>query len=184
MLAPGDDANRFDQRKAGRIIGYVVKVQASGRGESCNCGATDPIDMDTHIEIIPDPALGNNSPQRVVVEITPRLRSIMAGQNKDWSSEALRAAMYHRWVEFEGWLFWDPDHVTGAINTDPPPDQGEPNWRATAWELHPVTSYRVLNGPPNFWNLGNIFSPRAVRAPAGASAVRPPAAPAPRRRER
>jgi hypothetical protein len=45
------------------------------------------------------------------------------------------------WVQFEGWLYFDLGHATEAENTAP----GNPeNWRATAWELHPVTKITVL----------------------------------------
>jgi hypothetical protein len=45
------------------------------------------------------------------------------------------------WVQFEGWLYFDLGHATEAENTA----RGNPeNWRATAWELHPVTKITVL----------------------------------------
>jgi hypothetical protein len=50
-----------------------------------------------------------------------------------------------KWVEFTGWLMFDTMHVDGAENTNP----GDPmNWRATCWEIHPVTSFKVLANPP------------------------------------
>jgi len=44
-------------------------------------------------------------------------------------------------VRFEGWLMFDIEHDEESENTSP----GRPvNWRATAWELHPVTAIHVL----------------------------------------
>jgi hypothetical protein len=51
-----------------------VRVKA-GSKETCNCHATNPIDLDTHIEL----ALSGSATrvQRVVVEVTPRIRKQM-----------------------------------------------------------------------------------------------------------
>ena len=49
--APNGDENRFNQNKAGTIQGYVVDVKTSQTPETCNCGAADPVDQDTHIEV-------------------------------------------------------------------------------------------------------------------------------------
>src|SRR5262249_40774498 len=51
MLAPGKDVKRFDQEKAARVRGLVIDVQVGGNHETCNCGATDPDERDTHIPI-------------------------------------------------------------------------------------------------------------------------------------
>ena len=47
--------------------------------------------------------------------------------------------------QIRGWLFLDQIHADEAENTTP---GRKKNWRATAWELHPVTSIEVLAGPP------------------------------------
>jgi hypothetical protein len=51
-----------------------------------------------------------------------------------------------KWVEITGWLLFDFEHVPEAENTNP---GGAKNWRATCWEIHPVTSIRVLDSPPD-----------------------------------
>jgi hypothetical protein len=143
MLAPGFDRQRFDQDKGARISGFVIRVSPGGKGETCNCGATTPVDMDTHIQL----GLSANAEEtdQVIVEVTPRLRKQMKDRGEDWSSAALKAKLEGKWVEFTGWLLFDIAHIKEAENTHP---NGPRNWRATCWEVHPVTSFRVLIGPP------------------------------------
>lgn len=61
MLAPGDDHGRFDQTRAARITGHVTDCIVAGSAhhdppahssESCNCGATSPLDTDSHIALV------------------------------------------------------------------------------------------------------------------------------------
>jgi hypothetical protein len=40
-------------------------------------------------------------------------------------------------------LFFDGEHEHQAENTEP---DGDRNWRATAWEIHPITSLEVVSG--------------------------------------
>jgi hypothetical protein len=43
-----------------------------------------------------------------------------------------------------GWLLFDAEHANAAANTAP----GRPrDWRATAWEVHPITSLEVVPRP-------------------------------------
>jgi hypothetical protein len=146
LLAPGDDTNRFDTNEAATISGFVIDVKVGGK-ENCNCQATNHIDMDTHIEL----AAHKDAPanQRVIVEVTPRLRLLMKGK-VDWTTETLKkttgeGGIKGKWVEVTGWLLFDDIHSDGAENTNP---GGKKNWRATCWELHPVTDIKVLPGPP------------------------------------
>jgi hypothetical protein len=146
MLAPGDDTDRFDPQEAAKVVGYVINVKVGGK-ENCNCQATNPIDMDAHIEL----ALHKDAPknQRVVVEVTPRFRLLKKEKGIDWSTESLEkttgTGIKGKWVEVTGWLLFDDIHRDGAENTNP----GNPmNWRATCWEIHPVTDINVLAGPP------------------------------------
>jgi len=59
----------------------------------------------------------------------------------DWSKDKLNSMLVGHWCEFEGWLYFDAGHVDQAENTAP---HNATNWRATAWELHPVTNIRVV----------------------------------------
>jgi hypothetical protein len=64
----------------------------------------------------------------------------MKAEGVDWSTKALRSKLLGRWVTFTGWMLFDEEHASQAENTNP----GRPrNWRATAWEIHPVTQIVV-----------------------------------------
>ncbi len=69
LLEPGDDRDRWSEGRAARIEGYVVSVMRGGI-EPANCYSLRM--RDTHIYV----ARNSNAPsrERVVVEITPRLR--------------------------------------------------------------------------------------------------------------
>jgi hypothetical protein len=41
----------------------------------------------------------------------------------------------------EGWLLFDREHAGESENTAP---GRAANWRATAWELHPVTKIEII----------------------------------------
>jgi hypothetical protein len=146
ILAPGEDTDRFNPQEAAKVIGYVINVKVGGK-EACNCTATNPIDMDTHIEL----ALHKDAPenQRVIVEVTPRFRLLKKTKGADWSTAALEKTsgdgIKGRWVEVTGWLLFDEMHTDGAENTNP---GGAKNWRATCWEIHPVTEIKPIDSPP------------------------------------
>jgi hypothetical protein len=145
LAQPGNDRTRWSNERAARIRGYVAVVKPGTLGESCNCGATAPIDSDTHIAIVTDPATANDKRTYVIVEVTPRIRQDLAKQNPpiDWSTDALKTRLLGKRVEFEGWMFFDSPHTSQATNTHPT-DPKHNNWRATCWEIHPVTAIQVL----------------------------------------
>lgn len=158
ILEPGEDHERFSTARAARISGWVVKVKGSG-GESCNCGMTKSLDTDTHIDIALTPDADKS--ECVVVEVTPRIRKMMADQGIDWRSSRLKNEILGRYVEFTGWLFFDTMHVGQAANTST--GSGEVH-RATCWELHPVTMMRFAEPPSIAGPAG--AAPRALRADA------------------
>jgi hypothetical protein len=147
ILSPGNDIDRFDATKGATIEGIVVRVK-EGSKESCNCHATDPIDQDTHIEMA---LSGSATPtQRIVAEVTPRLRKQMKDAGQDWSTRAFQGedgadGIVGKWLRITGWLFFDDIHLKVAENTNP---GGPHNVRATCWEIHPITALEVLSGPP------------------------------------
>jgi hypothetical protein len=59
----------------------------------------------------------------------------------DWSTDALRQNILGRCVRATGWMLYDAEHARESANTAAP---GREVWRATAWEVHPVTDLRVL----------------------------------------
>lgn len=142
MLAPGDDRTRWKSTSGAEITGYVLDVKPGG-GETCNCGKTDPAHTDAHIELVLHPT-DTQMTKSVVVEVTPRLQAIMAASGTDWSTTTLRKQLLHKWVKVQGWMTFDTQHANASENTNP---GGANNWRATAWEVHPVTSIRVVPAP-------------------------------------
>lgn len=148
LVKPGNDRTRWNSQRAARIRGYVAVVAPGTLGESCNCGAKAAVDTDTHIAIVADKSTTQDKRTYVIVEITPRLRENLAAQvpSIDWSTNSLKGRLPGKHVEFEGWLFFDAAHTGEATNTHPK-DPKHANWRATCWEIHPVTALQVLAAP-------------------------------------
>lgn len=139
VLASGNDSTRWSREDAAIFEGVVVGVKIGGI-ETVNCHAKDPAHRDTHIELALDP--NATEIQRVIVEVTPRWRAKMASI-ADWSTDALKQLLLGKRVRVTGWLFDDLEHETEAENTNP---GGAKNWRATIWEIHPITAIEVLPG--------------------------------------
>ena len=142
LLGPGDDRGRWDEQRGAVIVGYVHDVKPGGI-ETVNCRARDPRFRDTHIELVADPMDADGS-RRVIVEVTPRWRALMAARGVDWSTRTLRRQYLGRWVRVTGWLLFDAEHANASENSAP---GRERNWRATAWEVHPITSIEVVPRP-------------------------------------
>jgi len=141
LLAPGGDRGRWSDRRGATVVGYVRDVKPGGF-ETSNCLAKAREYRDTHIELVADPA--NASALPVIVEVTPRWRAMMAARGVDWSTATLRRQLLGRWVRVTGWLMFDAEHANAAMNTAP----GHPHdWRATAWEVHPITDLLVVARP-------------------------------------
>jgi hypothetical protein len=136
LLNPGDDTNRWSTDRAARIQGEVIDVEHAG-AEATNCFS--PWDRDIHILIAT--RKGASKSEHVVLEVTPPLRDWAREQGMDWTEKTLQAQLIGRWCEFEGWLYYDVGHAEESENIAP----GNPeNWRATAWEIHPITKITVL----------------------------------------
>jgi len=139
MLKPGDDVRRFTNSQAAEITGYVREVVIGGI-ESCNCNARDPRYRDTHIVLAPDPKEKRAS-RMVIAEVTPRWREVMRKRGVDWSTQALKKTLTGKKIRIRGWMLYDWHYTDESENTNP---GGRKNWRATAWEIHPVISIEVL----------------------------------------
>jgi hypothetical protein len=136
LLVRGDDSSRWSNDRAARIEGYVIDV-AYARPEATNCFS--PCRRDIHIVI----SNKKDAPktEQVVVEVTPNLQDEATEEGVDWSEQALQQKLVGHWCEFEGWLYFDVGHAAEAENTA----ANRPgNWRATAWEIHPVTRIIVI----------------------------------------
>jgi hypothetical protein len=136
LLRPGLDRGRWSESRAGRIEGYVVEVKAGGV-EAANCYSYRERDVHIHVAARP----GAPRTEWLVVEVTPRARRRAAESGLDWSADALGAKISGRWCRFEGWLLFDREHADESEHTAP---GARGNWRASGWELHPVTSIEVL----------------------------------------
>lgn len=136
LLKPGDDRERWSTQQAARIQGYVVAV-AYARPEAANCYVLWRCDIHINVAKRRDAPLS----EQVVVEVTPNFRDWAAQRGMDWSESTLRGQLLGHWVELEGWMFFDAGHVEEAENTAP---NNPRNWRATAWEIHPVTRITVI----------------------------------------
>jgi hypothetical protein len=138
LLASGKDANRWSDNSAAEIEGWVFDVKPGGV-ESVNCGASVLAGRDTHIEIVAN--LDDAGPtKRLIIEVTPRVRAMAATKGQDWSTEALLGLKGHR-VKITGWMLFDFEHVDESENTA---SRKRDNWRATTWEIHPVTRISVV----------------------------------------
>jgi hypothetical protein len=135
VLAPGNDVARWSPRQAAIVTGYVVTVKPGGK-ETVNCAATDPAHTDTHIELALS-ADDSEGIHHMIVEVTPRIRAIMAANGKDWTTNNLRRTLVGRKITVVGWMMLDKQHCNAAENTNP---GNSHNWRATCWEIHPVTA--------------------------------------------
>lgn len=136
LLQPGDDTNRWSTNRAARIQGEVIDV-AYARPEATNC--FNPCRKDIHILVATRKGVAKT--EHVVVEVTPNLRDWAGGQGIDWSEETLQKQLVGHRCEFEGWMYFDLGHAEESENISP----GKPdNWRATAWEIHPVTKITII----------------------------------------
>ncbi len=159
ILASGDDENRWSTDDGAEITGYVSSVTGTGP-ESCNCYKTTQKYQDIHIDVVTNPDVldgANPECKKFVVEITPRWKKL-----KGWTLSAIKNQLEGKWVKFRGWMFFDRFHIKESLNTRNsnsfrcrgfagPFTCGGPStsdvWRATAWEIHPVTSFEVVPTP-------------------------------------
>jgi hypothetical protein len=141
LLQPGDDRARWNEQRGATIVGYVRTAKPGGI-ETANCLTIDRGIRDTHIELVLDPMNAGTLP--VIVEVTGRWRAMLAARGIDWSTATLRRELVGRWVRVTGWLMFDTEHVGAAENTAPGRRR---NWRATAWEVHPITAMEIVAGP-------------------------------------
>jgi len=143
LLEPSDnDSQRWSSAKAAEIVGFVFHVKP-GAQETVNCKNPESGTFDSHIELVTG-ADATGPTRRFIVEVTPRWRAAMAAQNVDWSTKTLQQTIQGRCVKVRGWLFFDAEHWSQSENTKP----GNPrNFRATAWEIHPVSSLAVVPCP-------------------------------------
>ena len=134
------------------VIGYLYFAQHGGN-EACNCKLTKLADIDYHIGIGFDPQLaakiaagtfvvttsatGTDQAKQtsVVVEATPHYR---AQFHPAWQLSTIDALRGQR-VKVTGQLLFDNDHNNPKDTCAVPHAHKATCWRASAWELHPIT---------------------------------------------
>lgn len=127
------------------VEGYLYKVKvesssvnAKSGGESTNCHARLPNDVDWHMPLTA--SVGENQDVAIIVETTPRVRR----QHPQWTTAQLKAWTAHigskpnatynqQKVRISGWLMLDPEHR----------DMIDEGLRSTLWEIHPITKVEV-----------------------------------------
>ena len=151
---PANDT-KFTPSKQVWVTGYVAGVDPGGFHETCNCKRDDL--RDVHINIVADPSEAGDQSKYVVVEFTPRWEKKFSfnDSNYDAMRKAVEDKIKGKWVKFSGWMMYDFIHANASQSTSPgnpvcPPGstgQSGCNWRATPWEVHPVTAYTIVSGP-------------------------------------
>lgn len=143
FIETGDDHERFNENKAVEIVAWVSNVKWGSR-ESCNCKQPGQNFQDVHIELVPTKNT-TSLKKTVVAEITPRLRQMIFDKlGITMSNTKLKNKLRRRKVRLKGWLFFDTEHITDAVNTDPEDYYYRDNNRATVWEIHPITSLEII----------------------------------------
>jgi len=151
-----NNTGHFHPSQKVSVTGYVASLDKGGFEESCNCGRDDLRDI--HINIVANESEKNDKTKFVVVEITPRWQQKLQLDDSHYDAmlQALKDKIRHKFVRFEGWMLSDSFHVTESKNTaaagtptckDDGHDPKPCVWRATTWEVHPVTKYTVVTAP-------------------------------------
>jgi hypothetical protein len=153
---PANNTGHFHPAQPVQVTGYVASLDKGGFKEACNCGRADLRDI--HINIVAKASERNNKTKFVVVEITPRWQEKLNLDDSDYHAmlQQVKNQILHKFVTFEGFMMSDSFHVTESKNTaaagtptckDDGHDPTPCVWRATTWEVHPVTAYTVVPAP-------------------------------------
>jgi|HubBroStandDraft_5_1064220.scaffolds.fasta_scaffold45756_2 hypothetical protein len=159
-------------------VGYLYGVKAEGK-ESCNCQlepGDDNENVDFHIYLGFDPAIASRirsgtvtpadkaeiNPKSVIVEMTPHYRG---RYHPEWTLDAVRNQL-GRQVKVTGQLMVDNEHYVKSQDCGRK-DHTAACWRATVWELHPVTQFETCQ-------TQNCTSESGEWAPIGQGAASEP----------
>lgn len=130
----------FDPNKGADVTGYIAEIK-SGGAETCNCQTTDQQWWDTHIYVSPVPGVTDKS-KCFIVEVTPRFRLNGGSSLVNESTQQLESSLpVGTKIEITGWQFYDTEHLQNAANN---PHHAKSVWRATCWEIHPVTDIKII----------------------------------------
>lgn len=140
LVAPGDDTQSWSSDSAVEITAFVLGVRDGGPASS-NCHSSNPADHDTILDFS---AAANvfDAGHKMVTVITPQVRRIMAGNGVDWSAATIAAKYTQQYVTIRGWLLFNTAAAGRSLNSAPLLRNNIT--RATAWEIHPVTSIELV----------------------------------------
>jgi hypothetical protein len=120
------------------VVGFIVAVkkQYGGSGESTNCHFNKADFVDSHVALVE--SAGQGEEKALVVEPTPRFYAT----HPTWKWATLNDLDDSPDpVRITGWLLFDPAHK-GHLGT----------FRASLWEIHPITKIEVFrNGRWTVW---------------------------------
>jgi len=143
------------------VIGYLYFAEDTGKGsggrpaygETCNCKLQLPGSYDYHLGIgfdaglaqqiratKPQPDINNPGDMEqtsVVAEMTPHTR------HPNWTFDRVNS-LQGKQVKVVGQLMLDNVHFNRKDDCNFP-NSGPTCWRATVWEVHPVTQFYVCN---------------------------------------
>ena len=157
---PANNNNgKFSPSKKVSVTGFVAGVEPGGMPETCNCTSKKPggrTDLrDVHINIVADPSEAADQTKYVIVEFTPRWEKTFGFDDSIYEAmrQLIESQIKGKRVKFSGWMLYDFIHANASQSTRP----NQPvcahfgdkncNWRATPWEVHPVTAYEIVSGP-------------------------------------
>lgn len=164
-LAKSNHADFAEQLKAlgeeeiHGVVGFLYYAKVTG-AESSNCGLTGEENVDFHIGIGFDGDLASRIRQSsklsasdrkdltqtsVIVEMTPHYRAFF---EPDWTIDAVKAAIGKK-VKVIGQLMIDNEHNVPSQNCGFSDNPDPKCWRASVWELHPVTGFFVCDRDDN-----------------------------------
>ena len=132
------DTVRAQTQRSVRLEGYIAEVIQAADGATYG-RPPDQGDLHVHLRAARQPqcGVGGSRNQQLVTEVTPHFQP----PKTDWSYEALLGLCRRQVrVRISGWLLHDYPHVK---------DVG--NWRASAWEIHPVTDIEVWDPEREKW---------------------------------
>ena len=139
LCEPGDDRLRWQDGQGVEITAYVLEVRDGG-AESSNCHSAKSSEHDTILELAPTQDAVDRA-HRVYAVVSPQWRQAVTADRVDWSTGALRAHYLQRWVVLRGWMLFNFEAAGTSLHTVGL--SGPELQRATAWEIHPVTSIEL-----------------------------------------
>jgi hypothetical protein len=134
-LMAAKEETDIDPERPIEITAYVADVIPGTPRETCNCARSDIADI--HIDVVAKKVDRNNNDKYVIVEISPRFKDELG------DVASVKAKITNKWVKFTGWPTYDYKHRSNARNIKKTGNI----WRATAWEVHPVTKFKVVPAP-------------------------------------